>query len=312
MPAVAPQLDRRTSPALPADPPGRIKSCPQSGEAHMEFATKQEIAVTAEDIFGNAGGTAFPYGHNAHHEQQEQQDKHDSQEIHSIFKGQSGESSNADEWESFQKLPLNVAVRHAHTSARLHYSEPRRKGKTPMFPVARMLRGHPELVRLPSEDAARLVEGHLRAFDGAPFADGVWAWAFPWAGTEDEILLDFQHSWDNVRHVPGANILADALRLADQHPVQTANDRGKLYSRFVAMAFQLQKLNGEKVIMLPVERVARLLGCPTRTISHMRHFGMEDGYLVQSADYSFGRRGVKNKATEFRFLLQEVEDRDTQ
>jgi hypothetical protein len=180
-----------------------------------------------------------------------------------------------------------------------------------MFPVARMLRGHPELVRLASEDAAHIVEGHLRAFDGAPLGDGMWAWAFPWAGTEDEIFLDFQHSWDTIRHVPGINILANALRIADQHPFHTAKDRGPLYSCFVAMAFQLQKLNGKKPIMLPVERVAKLLGCHTKAISHMRHFAMEDGYLAQSADYSFGRKGVKNKATEFHFLLQEVEGRDT-
>jgi hypothetical protein len=287
------------------------KSRARTCEADLGTAGKEATAVTAEDIFGDA---TFPYGynaHHAHHEHHEQQDKQDSQENHSTFKGQSGERSNADEWKWFHNLPLNVAVRHAHTSAKLHSAEPLRKGKTPMFPVARMLRGHPELVRLSSGDAAHIVEGHLRAFDGAPFADGVWAWAFPWAGTEDEILLDFQHSWDNVRHVPGADILADALRLADQHPLQTVNDRGKLYSRFVAMAFQLQKLNGEKAIMLPVERIAKLLGCTAKTVSHLRQFAVKDGYLVQSADYSFGRQGIKNKATEFRFSLQEVEGRDT-
>jgi hypothetical protein len=180
-----------------------------------------------------------------------------------------------------------------------------------MFSVTRMLRGHPDLVRLSSADAAHLVAGHLRAFDGAPFADGVWGWAFPWAGTEDEILLDFQHSWDAIRHVPGIDILSNALRIADQSPFRTANNRGPLFSRFIGMAFELQKLNGNKVIMLPVKTFAKLLCCSTRTVSNMRHFAIEDGYLAQSSDYSFGKKGVRNKATEFRFLLQEVEDRDT-
>jgi hypothetical protein len=209
-------------------------------------------------------------------------------------------------------MPLKVAVRHAHTSARIQSAEPLRKGRTPMFPFARMLRGHPELVSLQSEDAAQMVEGHLRAFDGVPLECCVWEWAFPWAGTEDEIIMDFQHSWVNIRHVPGADVLADALRLAEQSPIETEHKRTPLYCRFVAMACQLQKLCGEQAIMLPVEKVATLLCCGVKTVSHLRLFAERDGYLVKSADHSFGRKGVKNKATEFRFNLQETTGHDSE
>ncbi|MGA3126069.1 MAG: hypothetical protein ABSD13_05095 [Candidatus Korobacteraceae bacterium] len=276
-----------------------------NGEADVGGADKEAIAVTAEDIgFADTGGTAPPYGHTTNHEQQEIQEHQDTQENQSTLTGQSGERPNVGASEWLNSMPLNVAVRHAHTSARIQSAEPLRKGNTPMFSFARMLKGHPELASLSSEDAAQMVEGHLRAFDSAPLESGVWEWAFRWAGTEDEILLDFQHAWDNIRHVPGVDVLADALRLADQHPFQTEHKRSQLYCRFVAMAYQLQKLNKERVIMLPVEKVATMLGCTVKTVSHLRHFAERDGYLVKSGDHSFGRKGVKNKATEFRFNLQ--------
>jgi hypothetical protein len=132
-----------------------------------------------------------------------------------------------------------------------------------------------------------------------------WQRAFPFAGDVEDIKRDFMSSWLSVRFVPGRDILGSAAELAKRNLLASSQDRGKLYGQFISLAGALQLLMGDKPIMLPIRKVALILGCNPRTVSDLRKFAIQDRLLVVTQPHSFqSPLRHKNMATEFHFAIE--------
>jgi hypothetical protein len=173
---------------------------------------------------------------------------------------------------------------------------------SPMFAFARLCKAHPALTNLSDVDAMRTVENIMLTL-GDSLGDP-WATHFPVAGDPDDVRADFMSSWISVKWIPFHDALSNATRLAQKQPLQSSQDRGDLYRRFISLAGALQFLVGdEKSICLPTRRLAAILKCDQRTVSRLRKFAIADGLLTMTKAHSFHSSG-KSKATEFKFASE--------
>lgn len=174
---------------------------------------------------------------------------------------------------------------------------------TPLFHFTRLCHAHLEIDRKTSDAAMRIVDGVLRAMDGLPAGKDPWTHFFPRAESEDAARIDFQTSWDAVRHIPFRDVLVNASRMATAKPLVSRLDRGRIYNNFISVAGWLQVIQGDQNIFLPTRRVAEILRCDQRTVSRLCSLAVRDGYLVQVAGFRFRSKG-KSSASEFRFQVK--------
>ena len=176
-----------------------------------------------------------------------------------------------------------------------------------MFPFARFCKAHPAIKALADDKAARAVEEVMLIWDDRPKFRCPWEHYFPDANGADAARLDFMVSWNSVRHIPFAEPLRNALRLADEKQLKPPGTRGELYQRFVSLAGWLQVLTKEKSIFLPTRTIGELLGCEPTTVSRLRRLAVKDGLLSEVKRHRFRSDG-KSQATEFRFHVDRFDE----
>jgi hypothetical protein len=162
-------------------------------------------------------------------------------------------------------MPLDAYIRVAFNVAseqyELHsYDE---GWQSPMFGFARLAKAHQELRELDSSEALGTVQA-LLADDGEVLDE------------EDEI--DFMTCWDAIRR-PLGDFIEIANVEAVKNPFVPLKRRGLLYRRFLSIARALQVTMEPHPIMLPCHKLADLLHCTPKTISNLRKFAINDGYL---------------------------------
>ena len=119
---------------------------------------------------------------------------------------------------------------------------------------------------------------------------------------EEEAFVEFVYDWDKVRYRMGGGPLDNAMELAELHPVRPPHGkkRGLVnYGRFVSIAVWLQYVMGDRIVMLPCEKLAEILGVCPMTITRYRSLAEKQGLLQIKREHSYGRR----RATEFRINL---------
>jgi hypothetical protein len=254
---------------------------------------------TADEIFG----TDFSFGHNA---------PQDSQDLHRL----SGLSSTFKEKQRVQTQPkqmrspldsgdLSEYARSVYDWLLDNQPEPEH-WQSPLFTFARFLKAHPKITELEDHESVRAIERIMRDWEGWSPGSDPWEVFFPEAGGSDAARLDFMASWNAVRHIPFCDPLSNALRLADEMPLPQ-QPRGRLYQRFLSLAFWLQVLFPEKPILLPTRKVGKVLACDQRTVSRLRGFAVHDGDLKISKSHSYHSGGTR-EATEFRFAIERYRD----
>ena len=118
----------------------------------------------------------------------------------------------------------------------------------------------------------------------------------------EEIYLEFVCNWDAVRYRIGQTPLSNASMMAEEHPLEPRRaskrpDFLKRYARFVSIAGWLQVSMGNNPILLPVSKLADLLGVRPMTITRYRQTAIRDGYLKVVSEHVYS----KGRATEFLF-----------
>jgi hypothetical protein len=199
-------------------------------------------------------------------------------------------------------VPSSLSVAE-YLSALYEYREPYPvrmypEWQSPMWEFARLAKAHPSIGMLSGSEAADVIEKHMKGWPRPGESESIWEDLFPDAGGAEDVLSDFMHSWDRVRFLPGTDPLGNALRKAEACPLQPPIRRGEGFARFISLAGWLQVFP-DGPIMLPVEKLGKLLGVEPRTISRYRQWAVEDGLLqlVKPHDRPNGR------ATEFRFAV---------
>ena len=134
---------------------------------------------------------------------------------------------------------------------------------------------------------------------------GGWEQIVPNLDSE-EIYLEFVSNWRDIRHRTDDSALDRAYRAAQLQPLShkrySQNKRLQGYAEFISLAGWLQKQVGNAPIMLPVERVADLLGKTPRTVCRYRQRALPDGdgFMIEVVHHVPGRL-----ATKFRFAVEQ-------
>jgi len=179
------------------------------------------------------------------------------------------------------------------------------KWSSPLFGFMRQVKAHPELRDAKESAAFNLIDDVIQTWR-VPVGDrrrrdpGCHWWH--WFGiSSDGAEAEFIGAWDKIRHVPGddplASVWAAAQRTNTVLPDSITQPRPGGYKKFIAFAALLQSEMGERNILLPVERLARLMGLEPVTISRYRRWGVEDRFLLEISPAVRGSR-----ATEFQFV----------
>lgn len=118
--------------------------------------------------------------------------------------------------------------------------------------------------------------------------------------TDDELLaLKFADTWENARSAEGEDLLAEACEFAHGDSLVLDGYGGLRFRLLVAMAHYLQTRQGAAAILLPQEKLGRLLGVSANCIGYMIRDMIRRKLLkVTSGEFSF----ADHKAKEYRFI----------
>ncbi len=131
---------------------------------------------------------------------------------------------------------------------------------------------------------------------------------------EDGDML-FLRTWVEVKFPAGEDPLTLAHKRAIDAPVTLLKEHRLThqYGTFVGLALHLQRFNNEHptlqrakqgCIVLPCNKLDKVMGVSHETISSYRKFAVDHGFLVQEKQHTFSRQRGKSEATEFRFVLE--------
>jgi hypothetical protein len=78
---------------------------------------------------------------------------------------------------------------------------------------------------------------------------------------DEQVLLTFEDAWVRAKFAEGEDILAEAALLAGEQPVRVRGEpEGSKLTRLVGIAYHLQQKQEGAPILLPVRRIATVLG----------------------------------------------------
>jgi hypothetical protein len=280
-----------------------FRSKEMSGGIEMTISepTKRISASAAANIFDEsdfpANDTGFPFGANAPQDTQDFQDFQDSQ-----GNSKTNNDFSRTNFENILSQPLAIYLRQVFEYSEMLKEDDKESWHSPVFFFARFCKAHPSIIDLPDHKAMQAVEKVMHTWDDLPRDRDPWEYYFD-SGDADSAQIDFMNSWNSIRHIPFHDPLQNALRLAGQHPLKAAYERGNLYDRFISLAGWLQRLMHGKDIYLPTRTIAELLNCDQRTVSRLRRLAMRDGLLTIVKEHTF-RSGGKSEATVFQFAIE--------
>lgn len=195
-----------------------------------------------------------------------------------------------------QKVSLDfylwVAV---HQAAAIHEARDnsKRSWQSPAWDFGRFAKAHRELSGLDSGSALRKVKDAIGA--------GFWRDHLNMEPVDAEAA--FEDIWTGCTSIPGHDPVMGAIAKAREKMDAGSTE----FDLFLAVARHLQRLAGDKPIMLPVHLLAQRLGCLPMTISRFRKKAIRDGQVqvVKEHSYCAGGRG---EATKFRYIGRSTDE----
>jgi len=118
--------------------------------------------------------------------------------------------------------------------------------------------------------------------------------------TEEERFMEFCANWQDTGWIPDQGILERCYQDAEHWGIYHLGFRNRWdlqdYLRFLSLLGHLQKEVGRCSIMLPVKRIAEIIGIQSGTVASYCRWADKDGFLEVAAPEVPGIR-----ATKFRF-----------
>ena len=152
-----------------------------------------------------------------------------------------------------------------------------------------------------------------QAFQQADAVIRAWSRAYRQSGdhwsryfylNRDDAEIKFLSAWQRIKFPPGSGPMELALSTATERQLVLRPAvmvlRPDSYAKFISLAGWLQVVVGDKPIILPCRRTADLLIVSPMSISRLREWAVEDGYLTFVKEHAFRSAG-QSEATEFRF-----------
>ncbi len=192
-------------------------------------------------------------------------------------------------------------------------NEPNRPAwQTGVFDFERFLKASPRFDGIDAKSALKTVEDVFdhwakdHKFKGRKADRIAQIWLRFFDADADDAREEFIDAWERIRLVPGRTPLEQARRQALERPIEfrdgmlTCDTEG--YRDFLSLAGWLQVAVGSAEILLPVEKIAVLLGCKHMSVSRYRRWAIKDGFLREVEAYQVKQR----KATKFLFDVRRV------
>jgi hypothetical protein len=190
----------------------------------------------------------------------------------------SGRSGDSLAWRDLLLAQIEAGMRPTLTvwemllaaHAEYHHGE-REEWLSGVFHMARLLRACPHLTHLGASAALSEVERVLADWiggQGRVTGRAAEGWA-KWFGLDrEDVVNEWERSWERIRSVPGLPPLEYARIRGDHRPIhfkpRSLSIRSKKYERFLSMAAWLQVGTGAGVMLLPRDQVADLLKAPSK------------------------------------------------
>jgi hypothetical protein len=200
---------------------------------------------------------------------------------------------------STSRVPLYAFLDSWFDHHQANYDPDRSDGgqwETPLWAATYTLKGQPAYRRMARPEIVYLFEQWLASrnieWDNISGIE-----------SESEGRAELVGCWRAIRFGEGCAPLDAALDMAQQVPLrfrsQDFPDDDRTYQLFLGVAFHLQKLTGERNILLPCRLLAAKLRVSAMTISRYRGSALSDGYLREDKPSYFSSNA--SRATEFRF-----------
>src|SRR5262249_13207899 len=173
--------------------------------------------------------------------------------------------------------------------------------KTPLWEFTRLVKAHPSLRSLSGDEALAQVEAVLETWSRPDEEHDVWAFWFADSGNSEDAGMEFLHIWDAIRYLPGLTPLQNAIEMAKTWSFVPSVCPTEGYRRFVTLAGCLQEVMGDRNILLPCHKLAKVLGCEPITISRYCKLAIAAGILRVMAPHTFSSKAGNGTAREFRF-----------
>jgi len=208
----------------------------------------------------------------------------------------------------FLKFMDQLLLEHAWDESDLTGGDFGDRFRTPLFDFVRNAMTWPKMRDLECTEALQWVQGWLGT-RGRRWQD--------FSGLEEHSKEDadilFLRTWAEVKFPAGEDPLSLAYKLSLQKPVTLLKEHriSVRYVGFVGLLFHLHRFNeehptlkraNEGCIVLPCNKLDKILGVSHETIASYRKFAVDHGFLVQAKRHTFSRQRGKSEATEFRFL----------
>jgi len=114
---------------------------------------------------------------------------------------------------------------------------------------------------------------------------------------------DFIALWLTMRWRPGEDPLVTAYDDAIRQPLQIQGPSSRIYRQILSIAYHLQLRQPKRYIMLPQERIAKLLNVSQKIVSDYVRHATSKGLLRVVSSHNFTAR----QARRYFFNLQRVE-----
>ena len=178
------------------------------------------------------------------------------------------------------------------------------KWSTPLFHFMRYAKAHRDLRKEKEEAAFRKVDEAIRSWKR--LEEGQCHWLH-WFGCSLACAeSEFRDTWNMLYSIPGEEPLDQAWNADQRWPIELlkrAVDPQSMsdgFTRFIALAYNLQGLRDKQNIYLPVAKTAQVMGLESTCIVRYRRWAKAKGLLIEVKPAVRGAGG-RGQATEYQF-----------
>jgi hypothetical protein len=166
--------------------------------------------------------------------------------------------------------------------------------RSPLFEFVRAAKAHPRLKNIPASKAVQLVLAEITRHGGTE------AW-FP---DSCDPASELWETWDRVIAID-EDPLSFACMNARRRPLAPQVCPSEKYRLFISLAYHLQVFRGSASVMLPVKKLADILGVDFRTVSTYRKLAERQGLMTLQSGHIYSEK----KASEFVFHIELFDSR---
>ena len=177
-------------------------------------------------------------------------------------------------------------------------------GASPVFLLARAVKGHPSMNGVRAIDALRQIQAILEAMPRLD--EGTDAWRHSLGVPQEDGRTAFQDAYDQAYSKPGEPLLELVIAEAKANPLPFTTDRDSpAYIVFLTAVARLQRDRGRSPVRVSVRAYENAgIGASWSSVATYCKWGVTDGYMEKVSNWKYSPND--KKCSEYRFNLDRV------